>query len=634
MNHIRRLIAALTILAVALAARAQQASGTGITQTSPGFDLTPPTPNAAVPLQMLNYLGNIENIHPKVLYFADGWRGHRYWMAYTPYPLGAVDAENPCVAVSDDGYEWDAPAGVANPLAGTPWQGYNSDTHLLYDPGEDRLEVWWRPVDSSGPRIRDAFMRVVSYDGVTWSEPQTVLEYGDPGMCRLSPAVAIVDDRYYMVYSDCVSLMYMWGDRTAGGGIAWEEPQQLPLDRTYRRLAFWHHDFIVDDDGTVEMVICAFAPREGGSSNAADLYYVTYDIASPDDISVPEMILPRSADPAAIDSRSIYRSSIVRVDDGYRIYYSSIDSDWHRYMSVTEGAAIHALRGLDIADDVPRRRIVAEAHTATWDPRSAAVADALRRLATERPDDFIGIDIHTDDELWCDTYTDMAEQYFGGAPATLVCRTMLTDGSYAALARACDLLAAPAHIAVEADAHYTNRLKSAVRASADVTFSRDVDDVDYRVAFVLVEDAVEAIMASDEADNEEDAEAASLYGVARYVTDWRGDAESAMHAARAGDVVHYERVIPLKDTDINFGSFDRLGIVALLIDNTRGHRTVCTGATTPIRDVITTGVEDVADSDPDAPVEYYNLRGMRVAGPAAGSVYIRRHGERAAGVIF
>jgi len=510
------------------------------------------TPNAAVPLHMLNYLGNIENIHPKVLYFADGWRGHRYWMAYTPYPLGAVDAENPCVAVSDDGYEWDAPAGVVNPLAGTPGQGYNSDTHLLYDAAEDRLEVWWRPVDSSGPRIRDAFMRVVSYDGVTWSEPQTVLEYGDPGKCRLSPAVAIVGGRYYMVYSNCYQLLSMWGDRTAGGGIEWEEPHVLPLDTTDHHLSFWHHDFIVDDDGTVEMVICAFAPRDGGSSNAADLYYVTYNIATPDDISVPEMIVPRSADPAAIDSRSIYRSSIVRDDDGYRIYYSCIDRDWHRYMSVTEGAAIHALRGLDIADDVPRRRIVAEAHTAAWDPRSAAVSGALRRLAAERPDDFIGIDIHTDDELWCDTYTDMVEQYFSDAPATLVCRTMLTDGSYAALTRACDLLAAPAHITVEADAHYTNRLKSAVRASADVTFSRDVDDVDYRVAFVLVEDGVEAMMAGDdETDNEEDAEAVSLYGVARYVTDWRGDAESAIHAVRAGDVVHYESVIQLEDSDIN-----------------------------------------------------------------------------------
>lgn len=40
------------------------------------------------------------------------------------------------------------------------------------------------------------------------------------------------------------------------------------------------------------------------------------------------------------------------------------------------------------------------------------------------------------------------------------------------------------------------------------------------------------------------------------------------------------------------------------------------------------GVEGITADDSDAPVEYYNLQGMRVANPAAGQVYIRRAGPK------
>lgn len=40
------------------------------------------------------------------------------------------------------------------------------------------------------------------------------------------------------------------------------------------------------------------------------------------------------------------------------------------------------------------------------------------------------------------------------------------------------------------------------------------------------------------------------------------------------------------------------------------------------------GVEGITADDSDAPVEYYNLQGMRVVNPAAGQVYIRRAGSK------
>lgn len=40
-----------------------------------------------------------------------------------------------------------------------------------------------------------------------------------------------------------------------------------------------------------------------------------------------------------------------------------------------------------------------------------------------------------------------------------------------------------------------------------------------------------------------------------------------------------------------------------------------------------TGIEDVTVADEDAPVEYYNLQGVRLSEPAAGQVVIRRQGK-------
>lgn len=301
-------------------------------------------PNARADLDLVNYLGNRENIHPKVLYFGDGWNGYRYWMAYTPYPSGLVAHENPCIAVSNDGIVWVAPEGLENPLVSMPEGGYNSDTHLVYNPGTDMLECWWRPCDESSGKLRDAFVRRLSSDGVSWDEPQMVLEWGPESRCRLSPCVSIVDGQYYAVYSDCVNLHDMWGDPTEDGGIIWHDERVMPVDRTDDRLVFWHQDMIIDDDRNVEMIVNAFTPDN--NNNSADLYYIRYNLDEPDVISVPQLILARGTHIDDIDCRSIYRSSIVKVDDEYRIYYSSIDYSWHRHMSLTYGTDLSDLHGM------------------------------------------------------------------------------------------------------------------------------------------------------------------------------------------------------------------------------------------------------------------------------------------------
>ena len=51
----------------------------------------------------------------------------------------------------------------------------------------------------------------------------------------------------------------------------------------------------------------------------------------------------------------------------------------------------------------------------------------------------------------------------------------------------------------------------------------------------------------------------------------------------------------------------------------------------PIENV-NTGVNDIVTEDVNAPVEYYNLQGVRVANPEAG-LYIRRQGNKVTKVL-
>lgn len=294
-----------------------------------------PQSNGLYPLEFRNYLGNIENIHPKVLFFEDGWHGYKFWMAYTPYPLGSISAENPCIAVSNDGTNWAVPDCLDNPLAFAPDGGYNSDTHLVYNAETDELECWYRAFDIES--VTDYILRRVSSDGVGWGAPEVVMPAAESGRMRLSPCVWIEDGRYRMVYSNGCALC---ATEASPDDWLWSQPVYLNVPTS---LFIWHQDVLVDpDSGAVEILFTAY--DQNGNNNAADLYYSHADSLF-GEFCLPEMIIQRSPDPMAFDHRAIYRASMVKVRGDYYVYYSCIDRYWHRYMMLSVGSSIQDIVG-------------------------------------------------------------------------------------------------------------------------------------------------------------------------------------------------------------------------------------------------------------------------------------------------
>lgn len=101
--------------------------------------------------------------HPDVADTVTGWRGYRYWMAFTPYSTADGADENPCIVASPDGIDWFVPEGLTNPIDPTP-ASFNSDTDILYDAWNDRMFCYWR---ESGGLARNRLK--VSGNGVQWS---------------------------------------------------------------------------------------------------------------------------------------------------------------------------------------------------------------------------------------------------------------------------------------------------------------------------------------------------------------------------------------------------------------------------------------------------------------------------------
>ena len=293
--------------------------------------------NSSNILSFSNYLGNAQNIHPKVISFTQPWNGYKYWMAFTPYPKGDTDAENPSVRASNNLVDWVLPSGMADPIDPTPPVGYNSDTHILYRPDLDRLEVWWRQVRNETNDI--AIIREVSKDGINWTNKQTMHQAQNTSEDMLSPSIIFEDGLYKVWYcargSQGVKCAEMNPDAT------WNfKSQHVPIE--WGNLSPWHLDVIHTDLG-YEMVINAY-DRVTESVSALDLYYVLVDDNNV--ASKPHKVIARSNDPNAIDFKSIYRSSILKEGGKYYIFYSSIDRENNRWMSLSFGESPFGLTGL------------------------------------------------------------------------------------------------------------------------------------------------------------------------------------------------------------------------------------------------------------------------------------------------
>ena len=300
--------------------------------------------NPEEPLAITTYEGGgNQPTHPKVLYFPDEWNGHKYWMAYTPYPGNNGNEENPCITYSDDGIHW-SEEGISNPIDRTAYDScIYSDVHLVYIPDTDTMELWARWCSVKGDDGKEpgweGVYRWKSKDGRNWGEKEYLYHTIDTAFASvLSPSV-IYDEGKYKIWicyqRDC--LKYFESD----DGTNWEFIRDISVNITpLGNYKLWHFDMIKTDKG-YEFVGCYQRNGEFDQNN-----YIAYSWSEDNVNFEPAVCILDNGEPGSFDDLELYRPSLVQIGNKYRLYYGAQKDFMIWHIGMTEAPSMELLHEL------------------------------------------------------------------------------------------------------------------------------------------------------------------------------------------------------------------------------------------------------------------------------------------------
>ena len=270
------------------------------------------------------YDGSGQAVHPDIAYFPEGWQGYKYWMVFTPYPFGKRAYENPSILVSQDGYHWDIPPGLRNPVVGPVSRGYHADPDLLYDQKSGELWLYFMRFKDN----QSYLYRVCSSDGINWSNPELIFQ--EPYFGMLSPSILYQGGLYHLWYVDSGRLGINSGYtevkyRTSDDGVNWSQPQKVSID--LQGYQVWHLEVsYIPSAEEFWMFFPGF--KEGQVANRTDLFFAR--AVEPLQWTVsPQPVLTKSSG-KAWDNTRIYRASFLYDEESkeIRLWYSAAQRLW------------------------------------------------------------------------------------------------------------------------------------------------------------------------------------------------------------------------------------------------------------------------------------------------------------------
>lgn len=256
------------------------------------------------------YDGSNQPIHPSVAYIPRKLGGYKYWMAFTPYPDLDNTKENPSIVASNDGYSWEVPTGITNPIFPAPTTGFYADTTLLWD--GTKLHLFWMHAGDGATK----YYHSESSDGITWSEKVLV----ETSTFSLKDGMYYANNTFYCVASP--PTMNNWKDmfnrQSSATGLSYYRTR--PIITNLETVGANHSS--VYFDGAIYHFLTTSAPTITNPS--ASLYYgvsidgnrVVYDLQP--------IVIPKSG---TWYDKTLYTSCIVPGEDNnYFIYVSAINN--------------------------------------------------------------------------------------------------------------------------------------------------------------------------------------------------------------------------------------------------------------------------------------------------------------------
>lgn len=143
----------------------------------------------------------------------------------------------------------------------------------------------------------------------------------------------------------------------------------------------------------------------------------------------------------------------------------------------------------------PNRRMVVEEGTGTWCGWCVRGIVGMHDMAAKYPNQFIGIAVHSGDEMQHTAYASYLSQMgINGYPGSIINRHQgAVDPNFGNLETALKAMPSYAEIGVEVEAEFTI---SSADLKATLKPLVDIDNADYRVLFVITEDEVSAMQSN------------------------------------------------------------------------------------------------------------------------------------------
>ena len=285
--------------------------------------------------------GGNQPYHPSVVAFDSAWNGYKYWMAYTPYPYGNDPAENPCIVASNDLLYWEEPSGITNPID-SPSQAtdlgitYWSDTELIYNSTDNKLECWYRGIGST-----NLWVRKTSSNGVTWSERENLHTFSGTGTVSAS---VILEDGTYKIWIMSPNSYYETTDATN-----WGEPTTF----TTEGINYWHFQVRKTTKG-YEMFAHVNWPHNLSIVHLASTDGITF--------TGTKKIISSNGDmnkPYGIDAKGIYRPCFIVLNNRYYLFYCTGANDIRKgiTLSISDNLDLDTFRGIDASDEQYMKKV-------------------------------------------------------------------------------------------------------------------------------------------------------------------------------------------------------------------------------------------------------------------------------------
>lgn len=293
---------------------------------------------------------------------------------------------------------------------------------------------------------------------------------------------------------------------------------------------------------------------------------------------------------------------------------------------------------IGITDEGYPRKFIVEEGTGTWCGWCPRGIVGLDYMETTYADDFIGIAVHDYDEMQVASYRPLFD-YITGFPEGMINRdpAFIIDPSAGNLSSNYTKWKTQKGAAT-ISAQAANPADGKINVTATTTFAIDDPEANYSLAFVTLEDGIIGMQSNYYAggsrgamggwENKGNTVRTSYKHVARNIYEYNGVKNSIPTQVTKGNAMTFSYDVPLD----NVSNVDKSSIVVLLLDNTTG--TILNGTQIHASEYGRSGVNDIITEITDAPVEYYNLQGIRMAGDnLPAGIYITRQGNKAAKVL-